>query len=228
MSESKTVCPQPTEDAYDGTQAKMLAAHHAAKQLKLTSKSKNIILERYEHLYGENTTAKIKGKDKLYPTRHQLAQESTMKPAFDKQYRVLDLSFYNVIVIVLGHFGGLILPEEFVNLALMNTTLFLVIPEILRLLAMDFLHLLEPRLDYEDQVEVCPHRIDMSAAAMIHTGLDPGMFVRMMGLEYTAANRPRERIFADLQPRIDPNDYEHIVHILTYGTPSIFNVEETT
>ena len=40
LSESKTVCPQPTEDAYDGTQAKMLAAHHATKQPKLTSKSK--------------------------------------------------------------------------------------------------------------------------------------------------------------------------------------------
>ena len=129
-----------------------------------------------------------------------------MKPAFDKQYRVLDLSFYDIIVVVLGHFGGIFLPEEFVNLALMNTTFFLVIPEILRLLAMDFLPLLEPRLDYEDQVEVCPHRIDMAVAAMIHTGLDPDMFMRMMGLEYTAANRPRERIYADLKPRIDPND----------------------
>ena len=66
----------------------------------------------------------------------------------------------------------------------------------------------------------------MAAAATIHTGLNPGMFVRMMDLEYTGANIPQVCIFEDLQPKIDPVDFEHIVHILTYGTPSVFNVEE--
>jgi len=98
----------------------------------------------------------------------------------------------------------------------------------MRLLSLDFSPLLEPRYDYEDQTEVSEVILDMAAAAKVHTGLDPGMFVRMLGMEYTAANRPRDQIFADLKPRIDPDDYEHIVRILTYGTPSIFNVKEST
>ena len=96
----------------------------------------------------------------------------------------------------------------------------------MRLLTINFLPLLEPRRNYKDQVKVSPHRINMTAVAMIHTGLDLSMFVRMMGLEYTGANIPRVCIFEDLQPKIDPVDFEHIVYILTYGTPSVFNVEE--
>ena len=111
-------------EAYDGTQAKMLAAHHAAKQHKLTSKTKNVILENYEQLYGDGTTAKVKGKDKFYPTTSQLVQESTMKPDLEKKYRVRDLSFYNIIAIVLGHCGGFLLPKETGQLALLNTTFF--------------------------------------------------------------------------------------------------------
>ena len=95
-SSSKTDLDQAAstlDEAYDGTQAKMLAAHHVAKQKKLTSKTKNVILDNYEQLYRDGTTAKVKGKDKFYPTRSQLVQESTMKPDLEKQYRVRDLLF---------------------------------------------------------------------------------------------------------------------------------------
>ena len=112
------------DDPYDGTQAKMLAAHHAAQQPKLTSKSKGVILERYEQLYREGTTAKLKHKDRYYPTKQQLVQESTMKLDLVKQYMVSNLTFYNIISIVLGQLGGFLLPNNVLNLAMLNTTFF--------------------------------------------------------------------------------------------------------
>ncbi len=52
-----------------------------------------------------------------------------------------------------------------------------------RWLRIDFSTLREPRYDYDKQVKICAHRVDMASAAMVHFGMDPGKLVRWLGGE---------------------------------------------
>ena len=64
LSGSSAKGPFQPDIWYNGSQAKMLAAHHAVQQPKLTSKSKGTTLKCYDHLYGEGTMVKPKGNDR--------------------------------------------------------------------------------------------------------------------------------------------------------------------
>ena len=62
-----------------------------------------------------------------------------------------------------------------------------VVQEVHHSLKIDWTPLLEPRLSYQDQESVDPHRVDMATALAIHVGLDPGRIVRTLEDEYTGA-----------------------------------------
>ena len=62
-----------------------------------------------------------------------------------------------------------------------------VVPEIKRLLLVDWRPILQPRLDYESQTHIDPGRVDMATVLAIRSGFDPGKIVRILGREYTGA-----------------------------------------
>ena len=62
-----------------------------------------------------------------------------------------------------------------------------VIPETHCLLKIDWTPLLKPRLKYQDQENVDPHRVDMATALSIRVGLDPGRIVRILEGKYAGA-----------------------------------------
>jgi hypothetical protein len=51
------------------------------------------------------------------------------------------------------------------------------IPNVACWLKIDFTLLREPRFDYENQLEVSHHRVEMASVAMVHFSMDPGKFV---------------------------------------------------
>jgi len=118
--------------------------------------------------------------------------------------------------------------EDVGTLCMVSTQLASIVPEVIRLLQIDFSTLMLPRLNYENQTEVSSHRVDMASAAMIRQGNDPGRFVAMMGGDYTGENREIDSALKTMNPHIVPDDFLHIKRILTEGCPACFNLEETT
>ena len=217
--------------------AKAIAKEHTKCQPKQTTKEKNKILDQYESTFGVGTVANAQGKSiqQLYhhlrhsiPSRREIAKQSKMKPSLKKQYRVSDLDLYNVIAIVMRVMGHKLEATDYLHLSMVNKEFQVIIPEFLRLLALDFSPLLEPRYDYQQQEEISEHRVDMAGALLVHFGLDPGMAVRCLGLEYTGANRDVESTLRIIKPHVNKEDHDHIERILTQGCPVEFNVEEST
>ena len=79
--------------------------------------------------------------------------------------------------------------EHFHQLSRLNKDFDEIIPEIFWLLLLEFLSLVKPWLEYQDQSEISQARVNTAAAAMIYFGLHTGLFFCAMGLEYTGDNR---------------------------------------
>jgi hypothetical protein len=107
-----------------------------------------------------------------------------MKPSTNKYYQVKKLTIYNVITIVIQEYAAFS-KNELLNIRLLNTNFAKMIPRLQQWLQIDFSLLRKPRLNYESQMQIDPHRVHMANAAMAHCGLDPGRFVQLMGGEYT-------------------------------------------
>ena len=69
-----------------------------------------------------------------------------------------------------------------------------VVSEISRVMLLDWRSLLEPQLDYENQVAIDMHRVDMATALALRSDLNPEKIVRTLGGEYTGAWRDVESI----------------------------------
>jgi len=217
--------------------AKAIAQEHIKYQPKQTTKEKNRILEQYQATFGAGTVANAQGKSILHqlhhhlhsiPTRREIAKQSRMKPSLKKQYRIENPDLYNVIAIVMRVMGHQLDAIDYLHLSMMNKEFQVIVPEFLRLLALDFSPLLQPRYDYQQQEQISEQRVDMAGALLLHFGLEPGTAVRCLGLEYTGANRNVEATLSTVKPHIDKEDYDHIERILTQGCPAEFNVEEST
>jgi hypothetical protein len=122
-----------------------------------------------------------------------------MRPELGKGYRVEDVNIHHVIAIVLKEQFISFLPTDMAALHLVDKTFSEALPKIIRWRSIDFSSLREPRLDYETQVLIDPHRVQMANAAMLHFGLEPGKFVRWMGGEYTGRRRDVPRILGALK-----------------------------
>ena len=74
---------------------------------------------------------------------------------------------------------------EISRLARVNIFFGKVVPEIMRLLNVNWRPITEHRLDYNNQQQISIKRVDMATALAIQCGLDPGKIVRTLGGEYT-------------------------------------------
>lgn len=230
---SVTARPIPKPES----RAKAIAQEHTKSQPKQTTKTKNSILAQYETTYGKGTVANSQGKNlpllhlhnqlQLVPSRGEIAKQTTMKPSLKRQYRVEDLDLSNVLAIVMRVMGHKLNATDYLNLSLVSKKFQVVVPEFLRLLALDFTPLFEPRYDYRKQKEISKQRVDMAGALLVHFGLEPGIAVRCLGLEYTGANRDVETTLSTIKSHVNEEDYEHIERILTQGCPVEFDVEES-
>lgn len=151
----------------------------------------------------------------------------SMRPELSKGYRVHDLHIYHVIAIVFKAHCVSFTPADIVRLRMVDKTFFDVIPKFERWLSLDFSTLREPRLNYEDQTEVDPQRIEMASAAMFHFGLHPGKFVRWMGGEYTGASRNISKVIDAVKEHISEDDLFHVRRILLQGCPHKLQFEES-
>ena len=186
----------------------------------------NAILDAYEAKYKSGTNhvvTRIKGKRFLDAVFNPCKQ---MRPSGNKYYRVKELTLYNVITTVVKEYYSSFSQRDLLNLATINKDFSVMIPNVARWLKIDFTSLREPRFDYENQLEVSHHRVELASAAMVHFGLDPGKFVRWLGGEYTGHRREVGKILATVKPHILSDDYDQLVRILTQGCPSRFQFDE--
>ncbi len=94
-----------------------------------------------------------------------------MRPSKDKFYRVDILEQHSVITTVIKEFQVEFTAQDLRNLCLVCKDFALLVP-------VDFPLLREPRYNYEQQEQIDPHHVKMASAAMVHFGLDPGIFVQ--------------------------------------------------
>jgi len=160
--------------------------------------------------------------------RHRRRRRVHMAASLDKYYRVEDLDLYHVLPTIVvnqltssGEISG-----EIKALAAVNRDFALMVPKVVRWSAIDFSPLRAPRLDYESQTAIDPHRIEMASAAMIHFGMHPGKLVRWLGGEYTGQHRDIQRVLDSVKGHISDSDYAHIERILWSGCPAKLNFEE--
>jgi len=117
------------------------------------------------------------------------------------------VTFSNIVAVVLNSF---LENKDLVNLSMTDKLLREVVPEVMRLLLVDWKPLLKPRLDYEDQNQIDMNRVDMATALAVRSGLDPGKIVRTMDGEYVGANRNVKSILKSVESVVSKEDYLHI------------------
>ena len=147
------------------------------------TKMKNDTLQKYQEYFGSKhpspiTTTALGMSDPhpfQPPSQYHLVKSSRMKPESGKYYIVLDVTFYNVVVLVLKAFLNV---KYLVFLSVVNRLLRTVVKETYRLLRIDWRPLKDPRFDYENQNQIDTHRVDMATALAVRTGLDPVKIVQ--------------------------------------------------
>jgi hypothetical protein len=94
------------------------------------------------------------------------------------------------------------------------------ISDVIELRSIDLSPLKIPRLNYADQQSICPHRVSLATAGLIHYGLHPGMLVRYLKGEYVGESRDHVIVLNKVSSRISIKDANHIKRILTLGCPA--------
>ena len=199
--------------------------------------NKNSIISKYNEDchklgYSGQLTSTKKGEPThlptTYPSIFQLVRDCSMKPDASHYYRVQDLRFENVIVIVLkpveGYLSGTCIKKLHCLSRLFNE----MATDVCRLRNMNFSELKEPRIGYADQLKIQASRVDLATAGIIHYSLHPGMLIRYVKGEYVGESRDVSQIIKHVSPYIDKADVAHIERILTKGCPSIINFEEAS
>jgi hypothetical protein len=109
-----------------------------------------------------------------------------MRPNLNEWYQVGDLHLYNIITTIIKECRVSFLSLDLSNLCLVNKDFANVVLKVLHWLRVDFTSLQDLCLGYEQQDHINHHRMERASAAMIHCGLDPGKFVRVLSGEYTS------------------------------------------
>ena len=148
-----------------------------------------------------------------------------MKPKRKKYCNVLDVTFFNVVVLVLNTFLS---AKDLVTLSLVNHLLRRVVKDRYRLLTIEWRSLKDPGSDYKNQDHIDPHRVDMATALAVRSGLDPGRIVRTLNGEYTGARRNTKQILAAVAPVVTSDDYQYIKRMLTQCCPHFLEFQEET
>ena len=199
--------------------------------------NKNLIISKYNEDchklgYTGQLTSTKKGEPThlptTYPSIFQLVRNCSMKPDASHYYRVQDLRFENVIVIVLKPVDGYLSGTCIKKLHCLSRLFNEMTTDVCRLRNMNFSELKEPRIGYADQLNIQASRVDLATAGIIHYSLHPGMLIRYVKGEYVGESRDVSQIIKHVSPYIDKADVAHIERILTKGCPSIINFEEAS
>ena len=98
-------------------------------------------------------------------------------------------------------------------LALANKLFAKVIPEISRLLKLNWKPIIEHRPNYDDQKQISVERVDMATALALQCGLDPGKIVRTLEGEYTGEWRDVKIILDGVKSVVSISVYVQIERI---------------
>ncbi len=101
-----------------------------------------------------------------------------------------------------------------------------IVPKVLHWLQVDFTPLQDPHLGYEQQDHIDSYCVEMASAAMIHFGLDPGKFVRILSGKYTGQYWDIPCTLDAIQDHVTSEDYGHIKQILLDGCPAQLTFKE--
>jgi hypothetical protein len=251
-SQTKQSIKQPNDAQPSSTHAALVAASNKKAALPLAppqsctpslpmpisglstsvsvSKEKKRILKEYLSMFGsgyqELIITKKKGKlDHNEPLQSLASSRQGMKPSTDKYYQVKELTIHNVVTIVIQEYAAFS-KNELLNIRLLNTDFSKMIPKLQQWLQIDFSTLRKPRLNYESQMQVDPHRVSMANAAMAHFGLDQGRFLRWMGGKYTGQHQDTHSTIAAVRGHVSADDYAHMASILLNGCPAQLDFEE--
>jgi hypothetical protein len=108
-----------------------------------------------------------------------------MRPSLDKWYQVRDLHLYNIIATIIKECRVSFSDEDLSNLCLVNKDFANIVPKVLQWLQVNFTPLQDPCLGYKQQDHINSYHMEMASVAMIHFGLDPGIFVPFLLGKYT-------------------------------------------
>ena len=217
--------------ALDAQGVLTLSHHHVpnkALRLVKSTKMKNVVLDDYEEEFGDGkpiVTSQLGTSDTLLqpPSQCALMKSCSMKPELEKPYSSDPICFHNVITLVVISFLS---SREIWVTTQLDKLLSIAVPEIKRLLLIDWRPLLQPRYNYELQNSIDMNRVDMATALAVRCGLDPGKIVRTLGGEYTASWRDVSYILENVKSVVSTEDYNHMKRILTSGCPSVLKFEE--
>ncbi len=140
----------------------------------------------------------------------QLVRDCSMKPDASHYYRVQDLRFENVIVIVLKPVEGYLSDTCIKKLHCLSRLFNEMTTDVCRLRNMNFSELKKPRIGYADQLNIQASRVDLATAGIIHYLLHPGMLIRYVKGEYGGKSRDMSQIIKHVSPYIDKADVAHI------------------
>ena len=149
----------------------------------------------YQNKFCKNNTDSIvtqKGKI----SNDTFLDRSWMRPSINKWYHVGNLHLYNVTTTMIYLSNLRLVSKDFAN----------IIPKVLRWLWINFTLLHEPRLGYEGQELIGPHRVKMASTAMIYCGLDPRKFVCFLSGEYTGQYRDVRRTLDAVRDHVTLDD----------------------
>ena len=146
-----------------------------------------------------------------------------MRPASNKYYNIIDLSFKHVVVLVLNDYLN---PKERSSLSMTSKAFNKVVVEFPRLMKVDWRPLLLPRLNYQSQSKIDINRVDMATALALRCGLDPGKNVRTLNGEFTAEHRDVKKVLSAVAPVVSIEDFNQIRRILCEGCPHSLKYQE--
>jgi len=208
-------------------------ASREASRFVSGTKAKNAILKAYQDEHGSPYDGPIttqpfeRGTSPnpsfQLPSQRELVKACRMKPDPEKHYSIKVPKFENVVVMILAGFLQIL---ELASLSRVNKFMKKVVPEIVRLLNVDWRPLKRPRLNYQSQREIDPHRVDMATALAVRAGLDPGKIVRTLNGEYTGAHRNVKRVLKAVAPVVSAEDYSQIKRVLRRGCPFSLKFQE--
>jgi hypothetical protein len=193
--------------------------------VKSTREKKRILTayqEKFSSEYHELIVTRKKGKISDNTSLHC----ARMRPSLNKWYWVGNLHLYNVITTIIKECRVRFSKEDLSNLRLVNKDFTNIVPKLLHWLQVDFTPLQDPQLGYKQQDHIDPYCMEMTSAAMIHFGLDPGKFVRFLLGKYTGKYRDVCCTLNAIQDHVTSDDYGHIKQILLDGCPAQLTFEE--
>ncbi len=174
------------------------------------TREKKRILTDYQEKFGseypESIVTRKKGKISDDTSLHC----ARMRPSLNKWYRVGNLHLYNVITTIIKECGVIYLKEDISNLRLVNKDFANIVPKVLRWLQVNFTPLQDPRLGYKQQDHIDPYCVEMASAAMIHFGLDPGKFARLLLGKYTGQYWDVCHTLDAIQDHVTSDDYGQV------------------